>query len=54
MDVRDSCLQTFSVVAQLMISLIGRYLEIIRADLPDFVTVTIALAFRSSAVVQVA
>ena len=51
-QVRDSWRQTFSVVAQLMMSLSGRYLASILAEVPDLVTVTMALAFRSSAVVQ--
>ena len=37
-----------------MIGQDGRYFEIIRAVLPDLVTVTMADAFRSIAVVQVA
>lgn len=49
-----SCRHTFSEVLPAMISQAGRYREIIRAERPDFVTVTIALAFRSYAVVHVA
>ena len=45
---------TFSEVLPAIISQAGRYLEIILAERPDFVTVTMALAFKSYAVVHVA
>ena len=45
---------TFSSVVPLMIGQAGRYFEIRRAVLPDFVTVMIAFALRSCAVVHVA
>ena len=49
---RDNCLQTLGFTLHPMIGQPGLYLEIIPAVKPDIVTVMIALAFRSIAVVQ--
>lgn len=51
---RFICRSTDGVGVQQMMGQAGRYLEIIRAVVPDFVTVMMALAPRSWAVVTVA
>ena len=49
-----SCLYALSLVVPAMILHVGLYLDMFLADLPDFVTITIAVAFKSIAVVQAA